>query len=100
MLNSVICDVLSSKKKKSIDIGIYDYRQCFDSLWLEECLNDMYAGGLQNDKFNLLYEANADVNIAVRTPVGKTEEGNIKNVVLQGDTFGPLLCSKQVYMLG
>ena len=100
VLNSVICDVLSSKKKKSIDIGIYDYRQCFDSLWLEECLNDMYAGGLQNDKFNLLYEANADVNIAVRTPVGKTEEGNIKNVVLQGDTFGPLLCSKQVDMLG
>ena len=60
----------------------------------------MYAGGLQNDKFNLLYEANADVNIAVKTPVGKTEEGNIKNVVLQGDPFGPLLCSKQVDMLG
>ena len=87
VLNSVICDVLSSKKKKSIDIGIYDYRQCFDSLWLEECLNDMYAGGLQNDKFNLLYEANADVNIAVRTPVEKTEEGNMFNNEIHLDLF-------------
>ena len=74
MLNSVICDVLSSKKKNSIDIGEYDCR-------LEEWLNDMCGGGLQNDKYNLLYKASADVNIAVRTPVGKIEEGNIKNVV-------------------
>ena len=63
MLNSVICDTLSTKKKKPIDIQIYDYKQCFDSLWLEECLNDMYAGGLQDDKFNLLYNANSVVDI-------------------------------------
>ena len=56
-----------------MDIQIYDYKQCFDSLWLEECLNDMYSGGLQDDKLNLLYTANNLVNIAVRTPVGKTE---------------------------
>ena len=60
----------------------------------------MCGGGLQADKYNLLYKASADVNIAVRTPVGKIEEGNIKNVVQQGNTFGPLLCSKQVDMLG
>ena len=83
-----------------VDIQIYDYKQCFDSLWLEECLNDMYDGGLQDDKFNLLYNANSVVDISVRTPVGKTELGQIKNVVLQGDTFGPMLCSKQVDMFG
>ena len=100
VLNSVICDTLSTKKKKPVDIQIYDYKQCFDSLWLEECLNDMYDGGLQDDKFNLLYNANSVVDISVRTPVGKTELGQIKNVVLQGDTFGPMLCSKQVDMFG
>ena len=47
----------------------------------------MYAGGLQNDKFNLLYEANADVNIAVRTPVEKTEEGNMFNNEIHLDLF-------------
>ena len=40
MVNGVISDVLSRKTKKPIDIQIFDYRQCFDSLWLEECLND------------------------------------------------------------
>ena len=100
VVNSIVCDTLSTKKKKPIDIQIYDYKQCFDSLWLEECLNDMYAGGLQDDKLNLLHNANTHVNIAVRTPVGKTERGSIHNVVIQGDVFGPMLCSKQVDLFG
>jgi hypothetical protein len=100
VVNSIICDTLSTKKKKPVDIQIYDYKQCFDSLWLEECLNDMYTGGLQDDKLNLLHEANSLVNIAVRTPVVKTSSGNINNVVIQGDVFGPMLCSKQVDLFG
>ena len=100
VLNSMISDTLSTKKKKPIDVQIYDYKQCFDSLWLEECLNDMYSGGLRDDKFNLLHNANSLVNIAVRTPVGKTKSGNIENVVIQGDVFGPMLCSKQVDQFG
>ena len=96
VLNSIICDVLSSKKKKAVDVQINDYKQCFDSLWLEECLNDMYSGGLKDDKLNLIHNANSLVKIVVKTPVGKTESGSISNVVLPGDVFGPMLCSKQV----
>ena len=36
VLNGIICDILSSKKKIPINIGVYDYRQCFDSLWRKE----------------------------------------------------------------
>ena len=96
VLNSIICDVNSSKNKTPIDILIYDYKQCFDSLWLEECLNDMYEGGFRNDELNLLYSANNIVKVAVRTPVGKTSTEDIYNAVIQGDVFGPILCSKQV----
>ena len=96
IVNGVICDVLSSKQKRPVDITIYDYRQCFDSLWLQECLNDMYDGGLQDDEFALLYDVNTHVKVAVKTPVGKTERGSINNAIIQGDVFGPLLCSKQV----
>ena len=56
----------------------------------------MYAGGLKDEKLNLLYSANKLVKIAVRTPVGKSETTDIHKVVIQGDVFGPLLCSKQV----
>ena len=50
----IICDVLSSKTKKPIDIQLFDYKQCFDSLWLQECMNNFYSAGVQEDKFALL----------------------------------------------
>ena len=38
ILNGIINEAVN--KGKSIDILIYDYRHCFDTLWLEECVND------------------------------------------------------------
>ena len=43
----------------------------------------------------LLYEANKEISMAVNTPHGQTEEQSIRDVVLQGDTFGSLLASVQ-----
>ena len=40
--------------------------------------------------FNLTYNANCLVDIVVRTPVGKTSSGSLKNFVLQGDVLAPL----------
>ena len=100
VINGIICDVLSKKNKKPIDVQIFDYKQCFDSLWIEECLNDFYEGGLQNEKLALLYNVNKNVKVVVKTPVGKTNRGSIENVIIQGDVFGPLLCSKQVDSFG
>ena len=100
VVNGIICDVLSQKNKKPIDIQIYDYKQCFDSLWIEECLNDFYDGGFQNEKLALLYNVNRNVKVAVKTPVGKTNRESIHNVIIQGDVFGALLCSKQVDSFG
>ena len=100
VLNGIINEVLSSKTKIPVDISIFDYKQCFDSLWLEECMNDMYSGGLKDDKFALLYNVNSSVKVAVKTPVGKTTRGSIRNAIIQGDVFGPLLCSKQVDTFG
>ena len=100
IVNGIITDVLSSKSKKSIDIQIYDYKQCFDSLWIQECLNDFYNAGLNDDKFALLYNMNKNVKIAVKTPIGKTSRETITDVVIQGDVFGPLMCSKQIDTFG
>ena len=98
--DGVICDVLSNKTKVPVDLGIFDYKQCFDSLWLEECMNDMYKGGIKDDKFALLYNVNTEVNVAVKTPVGKTERGIIRKAIIQGDVFGPMLCGKQIDEIG
>ena len=40
------------------------------------------------------------MKVAVKTPIGRTDRGSIHNVIIQGDVFGPLLCSKQVDSLG
>ena len=100
IVNGIISDVLSTKRKTPIDIQIFDYKQCFDSLWLQECMNDIYSGGLTDDKFALLHSANKSVNVAVKTPVGKTSSETIEDVVMQGDVFAPLLCSKLVDRIG
>ena len=100
ILNGIICDVLSTKKKTPIDLQIFDYKQCFDTLWIEECMNDIFKGGIQDDKFALLYNVNTRVDVAVKTPVGKTIRGVITNAVVQGDGFGPMFCAKQVNEIG
>ena len=41
-------DVLQNKKK-AIDIEILDYKQCFDSMWMKECLNDLWEAGILDD---------------------------------------------------
>ena len=100
VVNGVIHDILGDTSVKPIDIEVTDYKQCFDSLWLEEVMNDLFEAGVDDDSFSLLYEANKNVNVAVRTPNGLTSREIINNIVLQGDVFGPLQSSVQVDTFG
>ena len=100
ILNGIIHDVLSNKNAKPIDILVSDFRQCFDSLWLEECMNDLYEAGIDDDNLPLIYEANRNINVAVKTPNGLTSREYVNNIVLQGDVFGPIECSVQIDTFG
>ena len=96
IVNGIIHDVLSSKKKHPVLLQIYDYRQMFDAIGLKEALCDIYDAGVQDDNLTILYEANKDVRMAIKTANGLTERQSIENVVLQGDTFSSILASVQV----
>ena len=100
VLNSIMHDVLSSSKNNPVDLQVLDFKQCFDALWLEECLNDLYEGGLEDNMLSLLYEAGRNVKLAVKTPNGISHRKNIDKVVMQGDVFGSLMCSKTVDTFG
>ena len=63
-------------------------------------MNGIFKGGIQDDKFALLYNVNTRVDVAVKTPVGKTSRGVITNSVVQGDLFGSIFCAKQVDEIG
>ena len=99
ILNGIINDVLNSKNK-SVDIIIVDYKQCFHSMWLDECANDLFNAGMKDDHLNLLYKANSKNQVAVKTPFGKTERKSVEKIVLQGEVFGPLECSVSVDSFG
>ena len=100
MINGIIHEVLKSKKMKPVVLGIFDYEQMFDSIDLEEALNDIYNTGVDDDTFPLLHQANAEVYMAVKTPTGLTERQDLHDTVLQGDTWGSLLASVQVDSIG
>ena len=67
--------------------------KCFDSLWLSECVNDLFELGLTNDKLVLLYESNQVANIVVKTSSGKTESFPITKTVMQGTVWAGLMCT-------
>ena len=47
-----------------------------------------------------MYEANTDINVKVETPTGLSAETNFKRLVLQGDTWGPIMAANQVDTFG
>ena len=64
-------------------------------MWLEDTLNDLYDAGVQDDTLAVLHEANRNVKAAVKTPHGLTDRKNVKEIILQGDVFGPIQCSME-----
>ena len=90
----------ATKKKHNVDIEILDYKQCFDSMWLNETVNDLFENGLKNENLNFIYNLNKNNKVAVVTPFGLTDRVNIDNIVMQGENLAPLECSVQVDSFG
>ena len=57
VLYSVINSVIH-KESPPVDIHMYDLWKCFDGLWLEECMNNLYEVGIKDDKLALIYQGN------------------------------------------
>ena len=99
IINGIIQEALC-KKNEPVDLVIVDYRQCFDSLWLEECCNDLFEAGVNDDQIALIYKMNSKNQVAVKTPFGVSERKTVERIVLQGEVFGPLLCSVTIDTFG
>ena len=96
ILNGIIHDQLSSVKNHPIVIQQYDFTQMFDGMNLKEALSDLFNSGIEDDTIQLLYQANKNIAVQVKTPFGLTEEVVLEEVVLQGEVWGPSLASNQV----
>ena len=68
----------------------------FDKIMLKEAINDLWDSGIQNDNLVALYEVNKNNKAIVRTPIGDSDQIELKENVLQGGSWGPLKASNQM----
>ena len=94
VVNGVINAVINGNDEP-IDVELYDIKKCFDSLWMKECLNDLYEAGLNSSNLNLLYEGNKECLMSVKTPSGQTDRVKMEEIIMQGSVWGPLCCTVQ-----
>ena len=78
---------------KPVYILAYDYSQCFDSLWLEDCLLSLWDLGVSNQLISMIYRMNQHANVSINTPHGRTGKLEVERIVKQGTVLGPDLCS-------
>ena len=100
MINSIIHEQLLSTKNSPIQIQICDFQQMFDGMDLKEAISDLFDSGVKDDHLPLIYEANKNIKIQVKTPNGLTVEQTLKENVLQGDTLSSIIASNQVDTIG
>ena len=79
---------------------ILDYKQMFDSERLFKCMNDVFEAGVKDDLFNLMFEANKENYVAVKTPSGLSRRELFREIVMQGDVLAPLVSSLQMDTMG
>ena len=72
-------------------LTFYDIEKCFDSLWLEDCINSLYENGVKDDILDLIYRLNQRAEVVVRTPFGDMDPFVVNNLVRQGTVLGPIL---------
>ena len=51
---------------KQLWLTFYDIEKCFDSLWLEDCINSLWDNGVKDDTLSLIYNLNVKANITIK----------------------------------
>ena len=54
---------------KELWLTFYDIENCFDTLWLEDCINSLQENGVKDDTPSLIYYLNEKANVVVKTPL-------------------------------
>ena len=99
VVNAITNSVVNGNEEP-VDIQVFDVEKCFDALWLQECINDLYDAGFDNDKLPLLFLENQNAEIAVKTSTGMSKRVGIQNIVMQGTVWGSLMCTATMDKLG
>ena len=64
----VLYSIINSVKNGEmdpVDVSLFDVTKCFDKIWLEDSIIDLFDAGLNNDNLVLLHKANVKNSVAL-----------------------------------
>ena len=76
---------------KELWLTFYDIEKCFDSLWLEDCINSLWDLDVKDDILCLIYLMNIKATVTIKTPLRDTDPLFLSNFVKQGTVLGHVL---------
>ena len=76
---------------KELWLTFYDIEKCFDSLWVEDCINSLWDLGVKDDILYLIYLMNIKATVTIKTQFGDTDPLFLSNFVKQRTVLGPVL---------
>ena len=97
---NAITNLASKGKGKPCDIAAYDIEKCFDAMWAQETINDMWDAGCRDNKLSILHMENQSAQVVVKTAAGKSDPVVISNFIMQGGVMGGLFCTNSMDKLG
>ena len=68
---------------KELWLTFYDIEKCFDSLWLEDCINSLWDLGVKDDILCWIYLMNIKATVTIKTPLGDTDPLFLSNFAKQ-----------------
>ena len=69
-----------------------DAEKCFDKLWLEDGINELWRLGTNIRDCIMIKRMNEVARIVVQTSLGPTREIHVEKIVRQGTVYGPQIC--------
>ena len=89
--------------KKNTYLVLTDAEKCFDKLWLQDGIFELWRCGTDVRDCQMIKRLNEKAEIVVKTPVGDTNPFQLKDIVRQGSVYGPQICNAstdKVNMIG
>ena len=77
---------------KTTYLTFADVRKCFDRLWLNDGIKDLWMCGVEPRDAIMIRNMNRSPRITIDTPVGTTREFDVTNIVKQGTVYAVDIC--------
>ena len=78
---TIINTITENQRAQKLNTFFADAVKYFDKLWLKDCLLEMYNLGYDPNTLKILCEMNKEIDIIIRTPVGNTDNIQVKEMV-------------------